>query len=101
MLKLPFMRPNEQDLVRRAAAWRTRSVEQNRCVQAAALWGLQEAAVGWRGCERVPGARAGDPGRASRLEMAGDCVRVTMSEGRRSGQRERAGRAGLSPGRSE
>src|SRR5262245_42429751 len=42
---IALMTPNEQDLIRRAPAWRIRSVERNRCVQATAVWGLQGAAA--------------------------------------------------------
>src|SRR5262245_40725123 len=48
------LRANEQDLVRRAAAWRIRSVGRSRCVQAAAIWELQGAAAGSRSGEREP-----------------------------------------------
>jgi len=39
------MTPNEQDFIRRAAAWRIRSVELNRCIQAQAVWGLNGVLV--------------------------------------------------------
>jgi hypothetical protein len=72
--------PNEQDLVRRAAAWRTRSVERNRCVQATAVWGLQDAAVGWRAREGALGAREAGPARAAWAGRDGDWVLATMAE---------------------
>ena len=75
-----LVRPNEQDLICRAAAWRIRSVELSRCVQASAVWGLQGVAAGSRGGERQPGRGETDPARAAWAGMSVDWVLATMAE---------------------
>jgi hypothetical protein len=55
--------PNEQDLARCAAAWRTRLVERDRCAQAAVVWGLQTPLLGG---ERASGHRAREAGSGAR-----------------------------------
>jgi hypothetical protein len=73
--------PNEQDLIRRAAAWRIRSVERNRCVQATAVWELEGAAAECWECERARGRGETDPARAAWAGMGVDWALVTMAEG--------------------
>ena len=73
-------RPNEQDLVCRAAAWRTRSVELSRCVQATAVWEFEDGAAGCRGGEREPARGETDPVRATWAGIGGDWALATMAE---------------------
>src|SRR5262245_11722264 len=64
-----------------AAAWRIRSVERNRCVQATAAWELQDAAAGWIGSEGACEREDADWACTSSAGKSVDWVVATMAEG--------------------